>query len=161
MTEIHPPSAIKSASLFLPQLLSAQDSLSEAWRTRSKTDINIAVTKWKSVTPQIPCSHKEYEPALSSYSVALLLRWNSQHYEDDLELAIQTLEKVLVIGSPTRARFDNLVNIGAAYMDRWERFHRNPEDLLTSAGFWDEARSIAINEERLFKEAVSVYISSS
>jgi hypothetical protein len=106
------------------RLLEAQDILSVAWSTKNKTKIDIAVTKWASLVSQTTRSQKEYEPALSTYAVALLLRWTRLHRIEDLDLAIRVLEQAVTLPASPQHRFDNLVNLGAAFMDRWETFRR-------------------------------------
>ncbi|KIM30186.1 hypothetical protein M408DRAFT_294921 [Serendipita vermifera MAFF 305830] len=59
--------------------------------------------------------------------------------------AIITLENALTMLSsdPTQNRYRNLVNLGAAYMDRYEILKEDPKDLMRAVEFWEQAHDIA------------------
>jgi tetratricopeptide (TPR) repeat protein len=127
------------------RLADAQQALTIAWDTKSHADIDIAITKWASILRYIDEDEEKCDDILSSYASALLLRWKKRSRAEDIDNAIETLEKSVHIqgDGPTFARYENYCNLGAAYLDRWEALEREDSDLLTAAERWELAHSIA------------------
>jgi len=124
----------------------AQNALLKAIKSTNAEDIEAAVSRWEPLARYIPEAHPDYEPVLSSYAVALLLRWEDSHQAKDIGKAILTLEKVLtgLSPEPSPSRYQNLVNLGAAYMDRYETLQKDPKDIMRAAECWEKAHAIAV-----------------
>src|SRR4051812_9542353 len=86
---------IQDEDLLLSRICAAQDSLTVAWQTRNNADIDISVNKFETLVRQISPSYERYNDVLASYAVALLLRWRQRRRPEDVDAAINTLERVL------------------------------------------------------------------
>jgi tetratricopeptide (TPR) repeat protein len=141
---------ISSKALF------AQELLMRANQSNSKSDADLAVREWEALASSVSRGTDKYEPILSSYSVALLLRWDLGHRTDDLWRAIVMLEKALASlpDTSTKDRYQNLANLGSAYMDRYEIARDDRRDLFRAIDAWEEAYSIS-KRLNLVNQAVS------
>lgn len=130
-----------SAKAFLAQKL-----LMRAIKSTKLSDIDAALQRWEPLASLISKEHPDYEPVLASYAVALLLRWDDRHEMEDIRKAIIALERALASlpNIPSKNRYQNLSNLGAAYMDRYETFRSDPKDLLRAAECWEQAYSISV-----------------
>lgn len=128
------------------RLSDAQSSLTTAWETKSHADIDIAITKWDSILRYTKGDEHHYDDILSSYASALLLRWRRRRRPEDIDNAIDNLERSANLQGEvmTLARYENYCNLGAAYLDRWEALEREPADLLTAAAKWEVAHTIGL-----------------
>ncbi|KAG8833261.1 hypothetical protein FRC17_011036 [Serendipita sp. 399] len=136
-----------STNTITSRALVAQDALLKAIKSRKSEDIEASVAHWDPIASSIPSNHPDYEPVLASYAVALLLRWEESHQPKDIRKAIMTLENALtcLANLPSRNRYQNLANLGAAYMDRYERTQKDPKDILRAAECWEQAHSISVS----------------
>lgn len=128
------------------RLTDAQQAFTIARSTKSHADIDIAITKWASILRYIEEDDENRNDVLSSYASALLLRWEKRRRAEDIDKAIDILERSVHIQRDiaTLARYENYCSLGAAYLDRWEVLEREPSDLLTAVERWELAHSIAI-----------------
>lgn len=126
------------------RFVEAQDALSIAWRTRTSSAIDTAVSRWWSLL-SITSKDDRYSDVLASYALSLLLRWRSRRHVRDIDAAIGSLENALSYQEemPSFERLGNHLNLGAAYMDRWEVFQRSPRDLVEAADQWERAHAIS------------------
>ncbi len=152
-----PRSSTSSANTISQRAVSAQAALLKAIKSTKPEEIEAAVSKWEPLARHIPQAHPDYEPVLASYAVALLLRWEHSHDVKDVRKAILTLENALtkLSSDPTPNRYQNLANLGAAYMDRYETLQKDPKDLMRAAECWEEAHVIA-GTLGLVKDSVSL-----
>ncbi|KAG8756688.1 hypothetical protein FRC14_002824 [Serendipita sp. 396] len=136
-----------SANTISSRALVAQEALLKAIKSRKSQDIEASVHQWDPIASSIPPNHPDYEPVLASYAVALLLRWEESHQQKDIRKAIMTLENALtcLANIPSRNRYQNLANLGAAYMDRYERTQKDPKDILRAAECWEQAHAISVS----------------
>jgi tetratricopeptide (TPR) repeat protein len=134
----------------------AQELLMRANQSNSKTDADSAVREWEALASLVSRDHASYEPILASYSVALLLRWELGHSTNDLRRAIVMLEKALgsLPDTASKNRYQNLANLGSAYMDRYETTREDRRDLLRAIDTWEEAYSMS-KRLNLVNQAVS------
>jgi len=139
-------STLRNLNTISTKAVLAQKLLLRAIKTNKLSDIDAALGKWEPLATFISRDHPDYEPVLASYAVALLLRWEDSHDMNDIRKAIITLESALTTlpNIPSRGRYQNLANLGAAYMDRYETFHNDPKDLLRAAECWEQAYAISI-----------------
>lgn len=137
--------ASSNSNTISQRAVSAQSTLLKAIKSTKTDEIEAAVSKWEPLARYIPHAHPDYEPVLASYAVALLLRWEHSHDVKDVRKAIITLENALTKLStdPTPNRYQNLANLGAAYMDRYETLQKDPKDLMRAAECWEQAHDIA------------------
>lgn len=149
----------RNPNTFSSKSILAQKVLLRASKTQAQSDILAAVSKWEPIASQIPKEHPDYEPVLSSYAVALLLKWEFTKDIKDIKKAIVTLEHALVSleKAASRNRYQNLANLGAAYMDRWETFRTDGKDVLRAIECWEEAHTISM-PLGLARESVSDYL---
>ncbi|KIM28846.1 hypothetical protein M408DRAFT_68928 [Serendipita vermifera MAFF 305830] len=140
-----PRNSTSSPNTISQRAVSAQAALLKAIKSTKPEEIESAVSKWEPLAKNIPQAHPDYEPVLASYAVALLLRWEHSHDVRDVRKAIITLENALTKLStdPTPNRYQNLANLGAAYMDRYETLQKDPKDLMRAAECWEQAHDIA------------------
>lgn len=136
--------------------ISAQDLLMRANQSNSKSDADSAVREWEALASLVSREHVSYEPILASYAVALLLRWELGHRTNDLRKAIVMLEKALASlpDTASKNRYQNLANLGSAYMDRYETTREDRRDLSRAIDAWEEAYSIS-KRLNLVNQAVS------
>jgi hypothetical protein len=132
------PNTISSRALV------AQAALLKAIKSTKIADIDYAIAQWEPLAQHIPLAHPDYEPVLASYAVALLLRWEDSHQIKDIRKAILTLENALTKLSnvASRSRYQNLANLGAAYMDRYETYRSDIKDIMRAAECWEQAHTV-------------------
>jgi hypothetical protein len=108
-------------------------------------DINWVISQLERLVRHTSSAHPDYEPVLASYATALLLRWETSHQMEDIRKAIISLERALTIlpHSPSIRRYQNLVNLGAAYMGRYEIFCSDPNDINHGIEYWEQAHTTA------------------
>ncbi|CAG7846338.1 SubName: Full=Uncharacterized protein {ECO:0000313/EMBL:CCA69680.1} [Serendipita indica DSM 11827] len=126
--------------------LIAQESLLKAISSTSPEDIERAISQWEPLANAISPKHPDYEPVLASYAVAILLRWEDSHQLQDIRKAILTLENAVTSlgNAPSRNRYQNLVNLGSSYFDRFETFNKDPKDILRAVECMELANTISI-----------------
>lgn len=141
MAEKHLVDTISSRALI------AQESLLKAISSTSAADIELAISQWEPLASAISLKHPDYEPVLASYAVAILLRWEKSHQLQDIRLAIMTLENAITSlgNAPSRNRYQDLVNLGASYLDRFETFNKDPKDILRAVECMELANTISIS----------------
>ncbi|KAG8751789.1 hypothetical protein FRC14_007619 [Serendipita sp. 396] len=134
------------------QFQGAQDALTVAWKTRDISNIDIALEQWWHCLSTVSPSSKHYHSVLSSYALGLLLSWRARHKAQEIDAAINSLENALKYldghedgkeEGVVFAAYENYVNLGAAYMDRWEVLEEDPMDLKRAAESWEQAHDIA------------------
>jgi hypothetical protein len=134
-----------------------QVALSRTMTATKTADINWAISQLERLVRHTSSAHPDYEPVLSSYAAALLLRWENSHQMEDIRKAIISLERALDIlpHSPSIRRYQNLVNLGAAYMGRYEIFSSDPNDINYGIEYWEQAHTTATSLGYT-REAVSI-----
>jgi hypothetical protein len=141
----------QKSALILSSIIAAQDSLTLAWKTRNNAEIDISVNKWEALVHQAPPSYKRYNDVLASYAVALLLRWRQRYRGEDLDAAINVLERALAMSGkddPNLGQYECYANLGSAYMDRWETVPRQASDLVNAINRWESAQALACHLDR-------------
>jgi hypothetical protein len=120
--------------------------LLKAIKSTKPADIEAAVSKWEFLATHIPDRHPDYEAVHASYAVALILRWEDSHQMKDIRKAIISLESALASmpAVPSKNRYQNLANLGAAYMDRYETYQKDPKDILRAIECWEQAHFTAV-----------------
>jgi tetratricopeptide (TPR) repeat protein len=100
--------------------LQAQTLLAQAYSSRLFSDVEPAVAAWHHLVSITDSAYPYREAILSTFAVALLLRWETYHDLSDLDLAIEHAERALRLchNTPNRDRYQNLANLGGAYFDR-------------------------------------------
>lgn len=151
---IRPNSSQNAGHSLFAQILMAQDCLKKATQTSSPQDIHAALVRWSHIAHHIPLTHPDYEPIMASLAVALMLRWEESQDVKDINAVIDVLQRALnasesnfgVTGETTRTRnkYQNLVNIGSAYLDRYETFHNDKRDLEHAISYWEQAHDCAV-----------------
>lgn len=139
-------STSRSPNTISSRALAAQHILLKAIKTTKPADIESAVSKWEFLATHIPDKHPDYEAVHASYAVALILRWEDSHQIKDIRKAIISLESALASmpAGPSKNRYQNLANLGAAYMDRYETYQREPKDILRAIECWEQAHLTAV-----------------
>jgi hypothetical protein len=124
--------------------------------TRAGT-IESTIFKYERRLQRTRPSDPGYEYILARYADALLLRWNSTHQIKDIKKAIVSLEEALdKLGTdPSKQRYNYLVTLGAAYMDRYMTHDSDLGDTLKVAKYWEEAEIVAVSLGNT-RESVSV-----
>ncbi|PVF99436.1 kinase-like protein [Serendipita vermifera] len=119
-------------------------ALLKTMKSTKPVDIDWVISQWESLAHFLPVAHPDYEPVLASYAVTLLLRWESNHQMEDIQKVIASLERTLNIlpRSPSKRRYQNLVNLGAAYLGRYEVFGTNISDITQAIGCWEQAYNL-------------------
>ena len=115
--------------------LQAQTLLARALSSRLFSDVEPAVAAWHHLVSITDSAYPYREPILSTFAVALLLRWETYHDLSDLDLAIEHAERALRMcnSSPNRDRYQNLANLGGAYFDRAKSGEDGPERAMQDA----------------------------
>ena len=115
--------------------LQAQTLLTRALSSRLFSDVEPAVAAWHHLASITDSAYPYREAILSTFAVALLLRWETYHDLSDLDLAIEHAERALRMcqNSPNRDRYQNLANLGGAYFDRAKRANEGPERAMEDA----------------------------
>ena len=114
--------------------LQAQTLLARALSSRLFSDVEPAVAAWHHLASITDSAYPYREAILSTFAVALLLRWETYHDFSDLDLAIENADRALRMcnNSANRDRYQNLANLGGAYFDRATRAN-DPERAVQDA----------------------------
>jgi len=115
--------------------LQAQTLLARALSSRQFSDVEPAVAAWHHLASITDSTYPYREAILSTFAVALLLRWETYHDLSDLDLAIQQADRALRMchTGPNRDRYQNLANLGGAYFDRARSANEGPERAMQDA----------------------------
>lgn len=115
--------------------LQAQTFLARALSSRVFSDVEQAVAAWHHLASITDTAYPYREAILSTFAVALLLRWETYHDLSDLDLAIEHAERALRMchNGANRDRYQNLANLGGAYFDRAKRANEGPERAIQDA----------------------------
>ena len=115
--------------------LQAQTLLARALSSRLFSDVEPAVAAWHHLASITDSAYPYREAILSTFAVALLLRWETYRDVSDLDLAIANADRALRMcnNSPNRDRYQNLANLGGAYFDRARGANEGPERAVQDA----------------------------
>jgi tetratricopeptide (TPR) repeat protein len=115
--------------------LQAQTLLARALSSRLFSDVEPAVAAWHHLASITDSAYPYREAILSTFAVALLLRWETYNDLSDLDLAIDHANRALQIchNGPNKNRYQNLANLGGAYFDRATGANEGPERAMQDA----------------------------
>jgi tetratricopeptide (TPR) repeat protein len=119
------------------EALQAQTLLARALSSRLFSDVEQAVAAWHHLASITDSAYPYREAILSTFAVALLLRWETYHDLSDLDLAIEHAGRALRMchDGLSRDRYQNLTNLGGAYLDRAKSANEGPERAIEDAKF--------------------------